>query len=125
MAEDNFYGSLALFLKCVNAVSGINGKTYGADVSCEKKLTVDECGQNANIILRNVVNTSKWSGEITGGAPSGLCTNPIGHSCADPGMYTANMLSVGTVFLATAGTYNEAAGEWAKYDATIENYDGI
>lgn len=125
-ATDNVYqSSLALYLKCVNAVSGINGKSYTANTVAEEKLTTDECGQNANIILRNVVNTSKWDGEITGNAPGGLCTNHIGTSCADPGMYQANMASIGSVFLAVGGDYSESAGEWAKFAATIKNYDGI
>lgn len=125
MPADNVYGPLSLYLKCVNAVSGINGKSYDADTNAEEKLTTDECGQNVNIILRNVTNVNKWSGEIVGGSPSGLCTNQIGHSCANPGAFQGNMASSGTIFVATGGRYSEAAGEWAKFEATVKNFDGI
>ena len=124
MPVDNVYGT-AFFLKCVNEVSGINGKSYDADTNAEEKLTVDECGQNVNIILKNVTAVHKWSGEITGNSPGGLVTNDIGHSCADPGAFTGNMASVGSVYIATGGRYSEAAGEWAKFEATIKNFDGI
>ena len=125
MANPAPFGSLALFTKCVGAVSGINGKSYDGDTACEYKKTVDECGQNAQGFTRNVVSTHKWNGEITGSSPGGFCASLVGHSVSDPGAFLTNMQTPGSVFVCTAARYSEAAGEWAKFEGTLDNSDGI
>jgi hypothetical protein len=119
------FGSTAFFLKCVNPVSGMVARSYNAETNCEVKKTPDECGQTIQIFTRNVVSTHKWQGDITGGSVGGLCASLVGHSVSDPGAFLGNMASPGSVFICTSGRYNEVAGEWANWDGTLENNDGV
>lgn len=120
------FGAQALYKHCVGTVSGILAKSYTANTTVEQKKTPDECGENVKVLTLNVMSSHDWEGEITGGAPSGICNSKVGQSMSAPaGIFTNNMQAPGSTLICTSATYTEASGEWAKFAVTGENNTGI
>lgn len=123
MAE---FGALALLTRCVNSVTGINANTYSAETTCEEVLTVDECGNNAHLMTKNVTTNHEWEGEVKGPGASGIATVNVGTAFSPPsGVWVENQASPGSSYVANRARYNEQAGEYAKFSATLVNREGI
>lgn len=116
------FGSTVLLSRCNNSVDGILSKTHTDEVTCEYKLTPDECGENVQGFTRNVASIHEYDGEITGGSPGGICDWDVGESETAPFMFTD---AGGSVFVCTRSRFTEQAGEYAKFAGTLDNRAGI
>lgn len=120
------FGAQALYKFCVGVVSGILAKSYTANTTTEQKKTADECGENVKVNTLNVMSSHEWEGEITGGAPSGICTSKVGQSMSPPaGIYLTNMQNPGSTLICVGANYTEASGEYTKFSVTGENNTNI
>lgn len=119
------FGSLALFSRCVEAVTGINAESYSADISCDLVKTPDPCGENIKAFTKNVMADHQWGGEIAGASVSGAVVYAVGTGVTPPAGVWANNMTAGAVFICTKANPQFMRGDWAKFGFTLNNSAGI